>query len=441
MILLAANDFAGIPRLYTAIAEWVAILIFILPREKRLSLFKLIAYLAGALIVQIFYQRLISTWSENFWILGMSGAILLMYFHIYFIAQVNKRTALFHTAFAFILAELAASFEWQIHIYFWAGELNELNLFQFLFFIFVIGTAFLAAFFIEKRQSSFEPRVVIRNREIITITLVAIIAFLVSNLSFVAADTPFSSRYSREIYYIRTLVDFCALAILYMLREQYHSMRLHSEVQAIQAIMTRQFETFKETQETIRLINLRYHDLKNHLLIVKAEKDESTKEKIINEIESGINQFELKHFTGNTILDTIINSKSMLIQSNRIQLTCVADGQALNFLRAIDISTIFGNSLDNAIENCIKIKDLEKRLIKIAIFEQSNFLVIRVENYYENELLYENDYLLTTKSDNKLHGYGLKSIKYAAEKNDGHMTIDTSNNWFVLKILIPSRKK
>ena len=38
------------------------------------------------------------------------------------------------------------------------------------------------------------------------------------------------------------------------------------------------------------------------------------------------------------------------------------------------------------------------------------------------------------------HGYGLKSIRYTVNKYDGAVSIDTKENWFDLKILIPMRE-
>lgn len=52
----------------------------------------------------------------------------------------------------------------------------------------------------------------------------------------------------------------------------------------------------------------------------------------------------------------------------------------------MDISALFGNALDNAIESVKKIPDREKRLIHVAVAKQKGFLRIRVENCYEGVL-------------------------------------------------------
>ena len=63
--------------------------------------------------------------------------------------------------------------------------------------------------------------------------------------------------------------------------------------------------------------------------------------------------------------------------------------------------------------------------------------MIRIENYFEGDLRVHDGDFLTTKEDEKSHGYGIKSIKYTAARYDGVVSINAENNWFELKILIP----
>ena len=65
--------------------------------------------------------------------------------------------------------------------------------------------------------------------------------------------------------------------------------------------------------------------------------------------------------------------------------------------------------------------------------------MIRIENYFEGTLRTDGDNYLTTKEDEKNHGYGIKSIKYTADKYDGAVYINTDSNWFDIKIAIPKK--
>jgi len=110
-------------------------------------------------------------------------------------------------------------------------------------------------------------------------------------------------------------------------------------------------------------------------------------------------------------------------------------------METMDICSIFGNALDNAIESVIKLEDKEKRLIHVTVSQQKSFLMIRVENYFEGGLEYAKGQLESTKKEKAFHGYGIKSIRYTVNKYDGAVDIDTKDNWFNLRILIPLENK
>ena len=103
----------------------------------------------------------------------------------------------------------------------------------------------------------------------------------------------------------------------------------------------------------------------------------------------------------------------------------------------MDICSVFGNAIDNCIESVKKIEDKQKRIIRVAVFSKNGFLMMRFENYYEEDIIFRDGLPITTKSDNHYHGYGIKSIKKTIEGYNGNLSISTDNNWFVMKILIP----
>lgn len=86
-----------------------------------------------------------------------------------------------------------------------------------------------------------------------------------------------------------------------------------------------------------------------------------------------------------------------------------------------------------------RMADLEQRLIKLALFEQNSFTVVRIENYYDSRLKKDAEgNLRTTKRDDQhRHGFGVKSIQHIAQQYGGEVTIRTDDHWFVLTVLLP----
>ena len=164
---------------------------------------------------------------------------------------------------------------------------------------------------------------------------------------------------------------------------------------------------------------------------------EEQREAHLSEIERSIQIYDSTLETGSRVLDTVLTEKSLYCGAHQITMTCMADGRRLSFLDDVDVYTIFGNALDNAIESVEKVQDLEKRLIHLSVARQKAFVHIRLENTYAGELKFEGDLPVTTKSDSRNHGYGLKSIRQTAKKYGGSVTITTRGEWFELRILIP----
>lgn len=108
-----------IPRLYTALAEWLACTMYLLALRPRFgraaTLLCSAAWLAG---LGIFLQ-LTGNVPLAWWIPCMVTAVAAMFLYIYVCCSVTAADAGYCCARAFILAEFAASLEWQLHCMLW----------------------------------------------------------------------------------------------------------------------------------------------------------------------------------------------------------------------------------------------------------------------------------------------------------------------------------
>ena len=157
----------------------------------------------------------------------------------------------------------------------------------------------------------------------------------------------------------------------------------------------------------------------------------------LDKMEHEIKVYETQNKTGNRILDAVLTNKSMVCQKREIELKVIIEGQSLSFMDDMDISALFGNMLDNAIESVSRQKEKEKRLIWLYVSREKQFVRIRTENYCDEKIRFRNGMPVTTKKDKRLHGYGMKSICATVEKYGGSTVACQRDNWFELKILIP----
>ncbi|MFP3154914.1 ATP-binding protein [Lachnospiraceae bacterium ZAX-1] len=436
IVPIMSEDLPDIPRIYSAIAEWSACLTCILFMRERLKGWKLVGICAVNLVLQFVFWILTEGVPVSLWIPSMIAAAGLMYAFIKCAGCVNATGAGYECARAFVLAELAASLEWQVHCYLWpANDAKRVWAVALL-----LGT-YVAVFYIvsrlEKKYTIIDNKIGITRKEWLSVTAIGITIFAVSNLSFVTINTPFSGQYGREIFNIRTIVDLGGLAFLYAYHIQCHDHRAQRSLGSMQNILNNQYAQYQQSKESVDIINRKYHDMKHQIAILRAEKSDEARNAYLDEMEEDIKAYEAENKTGNAVLDILLTSKSLYCSLRGISFTCVADGTLLNFMDVMDICTIFGNALDNAIEYTEKIEDFEKRLIHVTVFHQKGFLVIRFENYYEGRELPSGELPKTSKKDKDYHGFGLKSIRFIAQKYDGTATVDINGCWFELKILIP----
>jgi len=430
--------YPDIPRIYTAVAEWIACMVYISLLKKRISGSRLIFSCTAFLAFQCFLMHVTRNAPIALWLPCMAAAAGSMFLFLYQCCKLSKRAAGYCAARAFLMAELAASLEWQLHCYvvFYCG-MDALWI-RMVLLICVYGLVFGIGWQIEKRlvpQGYFSE---ISKRELWSAIVIVAAAFAFSNLSFIYQDSPFSGRFTADIYNIRTLVDLGGLAVLYAYQSRVSELYAEQELNAINAMLKSQYEHYRYYQDSYDMINIKYHDLKHQIAGLRGEEDPRKREEWLDAIEEELNIYDTANQTGNKVLDTMLRSKQLYCKQHNISLTCVADGEILNFIHVTDLCTIFGNALDNAIENVITLAEQERRLIHVSVSLQKSFVFILIENYCENEINTKDVLLVTTKADKKNHGFGIKSMRYSAEKYGGTLSASLRDHWFELKILIPA---
>lgn len=433
---------SDIPRLFTALAEWCACLVFILNRPRRLSGPRLWGVLGAGLLVQCLFLQLTDELRIVWWLPCMAGAVGLMFLLLALCCDIPPAGAVYFTAFAFLTAEFAASLEWQLWSYArlllgleaGSGQTVVLSL---LFLAAVYAGVFSLLYWLQSRRKDPDTVLAFQARELWPPVVISVTCFLMSNLSFVYSDIPFTSSALEGIYNIRTLIDLAGVAMLYACHVQRCELYAQRELDAMQNILQNQYIQYKQSRESIDLVNRKYHDLKHQIAVLRSEQDPRRRLDFLDGMEEEIRAYEAQNKTGNSVLDTVLTGKSLYCARHQVELTCVADGARLDFMDVMDICSIFGNILDNAIECELTIPDKKKRLIHLAVYAKKDFLVIRCGNYCEARPEFQDGLPLSTKGDGAYHGFGVKSVRHAAGKYGGTMTIHNRDNWFEINIVIP----
>lgn len=138
-------------------------------------------------------------------------------------------------------------------------------------------------------------------------------------------------------------------------------------------------------------------------------------------------------YTGNPILDILLADYISIMNEKQIDFDIKVDNAKMAFIDAIDITIIFGNLLDNAIEACDNIGHDRKIFLKIATYHE--MISIRMENNCTT-LKWRNGIPVSQKGQN--HGIGLLNVRRSIDKYDGSIKLKAEDKIFIVEIFLNS---
>ena len=228
------------------------------------------------------------------------------------------------------------------------------------------------------------------------------------------------------------------LGIAFLFFYLYYSVSKSFEKDIRSALHTQEKEYYytqcQLMQESAKQVRSVQHDIKNHLATIKTYTTNGNHEEVksyLDALMDSIEKSEAYSDTGNIAFDSIINYKLRNAKSDNIQLDLSVAVPAEINIEVVDIVTILGNLLDNALEAVAKTNE---KFIKLDIEFAKGGLFTKVENSFNGEINYgtgnAEDRKPITSSKGKEHGYGLKNIQQSIEKYDGYMKISHTENIF-----------
>ena len=436
------------PRLFTALAEWLAVFVYYHIYKRRYFGKDFWVVSAIALALQVIVQFVAGLLPIYFWIPTMVVAVGIIYISLFFVLDIKPRDCAVLATHAFVLAEFAASLYKQLEVWFLAISGRKSFAISCCVMIVVYTAVYLVYYRFERGNISRERDLNITTKEMFSVLATGVGAFIMSNISFVWAGTPFSA--SENMLYVRTLVDFGGMLMLMTEMGRRNELSIKNENDAINLLFRRQYEQYKLAIDNSEALRKEIHDMKHYVAALKSEDDPKKRAEVLDDMEQAIAIQESFMNTGNQVLDVILTTKSLQCAKKEITLNAMVDGPSLAGIHVKDICSLFGNLLDNAIEATQQTENVSKRLITLSVRKRNQFIIVECENYAKNPELEKQVQMAkemgpiekrirTTKADPIHHGYGLKSISQVAEKYDGAMQATYEDGWFKVKVLLNAK--
>lgn len=178
------------------------------------------------------------------------------------------------------------------------------------------------------------------------------------------------------------------------------------------------------------------HDLKKHFSVL-AELEHINNESATaygSLIEHEMNDLFCGFRCSNRILSIILSQKLEIAQKEQIEVDLKVDDISLDFLNDLDITALFANLWDNAIEACAKLAP-DRRHILFVMQKVNGFLVINMENPFDSVVPEGKQKFRSTKENHM--GLGLSILRSTVEKYDGLLVTEQNNFIFLVEVTIP----
>lgn len=220
------------------------------------------------------------------------------------------------------------------------------------------------------------------------------------------------------------------LFFIYFLHTMTKNSTLQNEIsflQKQQEIQSAYYTTLEQKYDRTRQLR---HDMRNHIQALQHLDTELEKE-YLHHMQSALYELSMQYYTNNKMLNIILNDKGKQMQSLFILFkTNIADVD-LSFLRPMDITTIFANLLDNAIEAA---KDSIEASVSLKITQNHNFISITIQNTFTKQPTTSKKGLLSQKPHHK--GLGLKNVSQVIASYHGDFQYEWSDTYFITRILL-----
>jgi hypothetical protein len=269
---------------------------------------------------------------------------------------------------------------------------------------------------------------------VVALSIVLLLSTYVKTTAPLTGDIASSEKYILLLKGSQVYAASICLVILILQVVQRRELRTQRMLDRNQNLWKQRQMQYQLQKENIDLINRKCHDLKHQISALRHQ-SEADQEKSIAELEQAILLYDNLAKTGNDDLDIVLAEKMFLAEKRGVKLQCIVDGGRFSFMRTEDICSLFGNAIDNAIEAAAKEPIAEKRIVMLHTAAKGNMLSLHVENPCFEKPQFADGLPLTTKNDTDYHGFGMRSMRYVAEKYGGVLTAAWEDGIFSLDVL------
>ncbi len=186
-----------------------------------------------------------------------------------------------------------------------------------------------------------------------------------------------------------------------------------------------EIERLTQVAELNAEFNETLHNATHYLKVIRELAFENKNHEICDVVEKlngKLNRENIYEYSHHKMLNTILSEYNGKAQKAGVTFDVyVEPGCVLGHIQDIDLITMLGNMLDNAILAASEKEGNTSIVVRIFMQKNGKLCIIKVVNDFIGELKVINGKLLSTKKETGMHGIGMTSVSKIAEQYRGYL--------------------
>ena len=139
-----------------------------------------------------------------------------------------------------------------------------------------------------------------------------------------------------------------------------------------------------------------------------------------------------EEYSDNPMLNILLADRKQAAEGSDIRFMVKVESTGLGFIEPVDVTTLFGNLLENAMQAASKCSG--ERYIRVHIRNYNEMLSIRIENSVEKEVRIKNGRPVSTEG--KGSGIGCLNVQRCVEKYGGSVLYKNGDGKFYSDVIL-----
>lgn len=225
------------------------------------------------------------------------------------------------------------------------------------------------------------------------------------------------------------------LYILYLFSYLSRNRKLKDELEIMGQQREMQYRYYENLERRYQSSRQMIHDIRNHLQAMESLVQDGEKESVgsyAGDLYQMLNALGRVQYSDNQMLNIILNDKAENARAAGITMDIDMGDISLKQMKDIDITTVFANLLDNAVE--ASDSAVSDKYIRIRAGTFHDFAVIKIQNTMSAE--YESR--KRRMKDRPGHmGIGLENVRRTLEKYGGGIQTEEAEKEYKVSVTIP----